>query len=757
MYSMKLLTFVALFLSLNVFAQNTQSVKIRLSDVQTGLPVVGATVSIPKYELRSASDAEGQVRFDGVPLGRLEVEVSSVEYGKYIFRELLLENARQLVLDLQLQVTGQELDEVKVTSTVPSTSALMSVESITSEQIMRFPATFFDPARLAMSFPGVANTNDQANNVSVRGNAPEFVQWRLEGVEIVNPNHLSNAGMFSDKPAAVGGGTNILSAQMLGNMNFLSGAFPAGYSNALAGVFDMNLRNGNSEKYQHVIQAGLLGLDLSSEGPLNKRKGSSYLVNYRYSFTGLLAMAGVNFGGEAIRFQDLAVTLNFPTRKAGTFTFFGMGGVSSNIFAPDADSTTWESSKDLNNIDFYGRMGLVGVRHSVKLLKKWNLRTVLVNSALENLRNAYTGNTNVNYDYAAKNYLSFSTALSGDLNALWAVNAGVQVSHQFNRFNLMDSGDLFYAVDNLLVQPHVRISNRQRSRFNYNVGFSYPYYSYSKSQYFEPRLSGEYLLNSKHKVKAAYGLHSQVTSTRTSFALPYRPSRSHHFTLGYQADPDTRQSFSAELFYQSMFNLTRFDSLYVSVLNGYEVGYFTYGYYLLNQKNQGRNFGVELNYKRYLDKGFFALANATFYKSQFKAFDNRFYDTRYAGNYIYNVTAGKEWENAEGRLLGLNARVNWVGGFRDYQIVSQEYEGMQYVYYNYWAPLNVKYDDYFRLDLRAYIKKTKKRGSETISLDIQNLANRENMAYNYFDTYRMQIMQKKQLGLVPMLNYRWEF
>ena len=754
---MKLLTLAGLLVSLNIFAQNSQTVKINLSDKQTRLPVAGATVSIPKYDLSASTDANGHVRFDRVPLGRLEVEVSSVEYGKYIYRELLLENSRQLVLDLELQVTHQELDEVKVTSSSPVTSALMSVESITAEQIMRFPATFFDPARLAMSFAGVANTNDQANNVSVRGNAPEFVQWRLEGVEIVNPNHLSNAGMFFDKPAAVGGGTNILSAQMLGNMNFLSGAFPAGYSNALAGVFDMNLRTGNSEKYQHVIQAGLIGVDLSSEGPINKKKGSSYLVNYRYSFTGLLALAGVNFGGEAIAFQDVAFNLNFPSKRAGTFTFFGMGGLSSNIFAPDADSTQWESAKDLSNVDFYGRMGLLGAKHSVKLFKKWNLRSVLVNSALENLRNAYSGNTNVNYDYSAKNFLSFSTAVSGDLNALWSVNAGVQLSHQFNRFNYIDSDAMFFNAANLMVQPHIRITNRQRSRFNYNAGFVSPYYSYSKSQYFEPRLSGEYYLTSKQKVKAAYGLHSQVTSTRVSFYLPYKPARSRHFNLGYQLDPDTRQSFSGELFYQNLFNLSRFDSAYVSVLNGYEIGYFDDGYYLVNQKNQGRNFGVELNYKRFLDKGFFALVNATFYKSQFKAFDGKFYDTRYAGNYIYNATAGKEWEHADGRLLGLNARVNWVGGFRDYKIITEEDENMLYVYYDFDSPLRVKYDDYFRVDLRVYIKKTKKRGSETISLDIQNLTGRKNVAYNYFDTYLMETVQKKQLGLVPMLNYRWEF
>lgn len=754
---MKLLKIILFLFPISVFSQNTQNIKVNLIDIQTKLPVAGANVSVSKYTLKTQTDSNGVARFNNVPLGRFELEVSSVGYGKNVYKELLLENSRQLVLNLELGAVSKELDEVHVTNTNPRNSALMSVESITNEQVMRFPATFFDPARLAMTFSGVANTNDQANNISVRGNAPEFVQWRLEGVEIVNPNHLSNAGMFSDKPAAVGGGTNILSAQMLGSMDFLSGAFPAGYGNSLSGVFDMNLRNGNNEKYQHVIQVGLLGIDLSSEGPLNKRKGSSYLFNYRYSFTGLLNQAGVNFGGEAISFQDLAFTFNFPTKKMGTFTLFGMGGTSKNIFAPDADSTKWESSKDLTNVDFYGRMGLIGAKHNIRIFKKWNLHSVLVNSALENLRNAYKGNFNINYDYNAKNFLSFNTAISGNINELWALKIGLGLTHQFVRFNIMNSGTGFYNISNLILQPYARITNRTKARFNYNVGFVSPFYSFSNSQYFEPRLAANYYVSPKQQIKAAYGLHSQVVTTRAAYDIPYRPSRAHHFNLGYQLDVDNKQSFSTEVFYQNSFNLAKFDSMYVSTLNGYDVDSYLDGYYMFNQRNQGRNFGVELNYKRYLDKGFFALVNATFYKSQFKAFDGKFYDSRYSGDYIYNVTLGKEWEKSNGKIMGLNTRINWIGGFRDYKIDVYQYNQSTYAAYDFSRPLVVKYDDYFRVDLRAYIKKTKKRGSETISLDLQNLTNRENVAYNYFDVLLNKVMVKKQLGLIPMLNYRWEF
>ncbi len=752
---MKFFTYALLLLS---FGAYSQTLKVNLKDYHSKLPVGNATVSVPKYNLNAVTDSSGTVSFSAIPLGRFEVEVSSVEYGKKLFKELVIEQGKHLVLDFELQTVSTSLQEVVVSGANPQNPALIGVESITREQILRFPATFMDPARLVMALPGVAGTNDQANNISVRGNAPEFVQWRLEGVEIVNPNHLSNAGMFSDKPASAGGGTNILSAQMLGNMNFLSGAFPAGYSNAVAGVLDMSLRNGNKDEYQNVLQVGLLGIDVSSEGPISKKTGSSYLFNYRYSFTGLLGQAGVDFGGEKINFQDLAFTLNFPTKKAGTFTVFGMGGNSKNYFAPDADSTKWESSKDLNNVEFLSRMGLIGAKHNINIFKKWNVHTVLVNSALENLRNAYTQNYNINYDYDAKNVLSFTTSISGYFQDLFALKLGINLTQNYSKFNVINSDSLTYSYDNLLIQPYFNLANKNRARFNYNLGFVVPYYTFSSSQYFEPRISANYYLKTNQQVKFAYGLHSQIPTNRIAYILPHRPTRSHKVSLGYQYDLNQNQSFYGEVFFQGLFNTTKFNNMYMSPLNGYEVGDFVRGYFDFSNSLTGRNYGVELNYKHHLANGFFALANATFYKSQFKAFDNKFYNTRFAGDYVYNLTVGKEWELKNNKIFGANTRINWIGGFRDYGIGFEEVTANNYlVYYDFWNPLVVKYDDYFRADVRLYLKTNKKKGSNMVSLDIQNLSNRKNVAHQYYDVLYGKIMNRNQLGLIPMLNYRWEF
>ena len=95
--------------------------------------------------------------------------------------------------------------------------------------------------RLASSFAGVAS-NIGNNGIVIRGNSPKFLQWKLEGVEIPNPNHFADLSSFG------GGGLTALSSNMLANSDFFTGAFPAEYSNALSGVFDLSLRNGNNQE-----------------------------------------------------------------------------------------------------------------------------------------------------------------------------------------------------------------------------------------------------------------------------------------------------------------------------------------------------------------------------------------------------------------------------------------------------------------------------------------------------------------------------
>ncbi len=753
------------------FAQSKNgTIRGQITDHINGLPLAGVTVSIPDENLNKITDDNGEFRFDAVPVGRLELIITSVGYKKVILKELVLESSTELLVNQSLESSQNILEQVVVRAATPNMSgAMTSIQSITTEQIFRYPATFFDPARLAFSFPGVANTNDQANGMSIRGNNPATLQWRLEGMEIVNPNHLSNAGTFSDQPSANAGGTNMLSAQMLGNMNFLTGAFPAEYGNAIGGIMDMRLRKGNNQKYEHKAQIGLIGVDLASEGPINKSKGSSYLVNYRYSFTGLLALGGITFGGEAITFQDISFNLSFPNKKLGDFNLFGIGGKNSNEFAfSPEDGQSPETIKDLYNIDYFGKMGAAGVTHKKNFNENLSWKNTLIWSGLKNDR-TQSANSYSNLPLVAfqnrnlSSRLSFSSILNSKLAENASLKAGVYITQ---------STDSLYAsieqvstsFKSVILQPFVQFESKLGERSEFVLGLHNLNYTYNNTHTLEPRISYAYKITIKDAVHLAYGLHSQLQSpwayslkSAGNNNLDLKPSLSQQVVFNFQHDFNASY-IRTEFYYQSLENqLQVADKL--STFNYYS-GVNVSDYTLRNKLNnagKGRNYGVELAFQKYLDNGIFVLTNLTLYKSEFSNQNGSYSDGKYSGNHILNLTLGKEWEVSKSRIIGANLRVIWMGGFRDYQIDLAKSQLANTTIFDYSNPLSVKYPDYFRPDIRVYFKKSKTKFNRMWSLDIQNVAGYQNVAFDYYDAFQSKIVRKNQLGMIPMLNYRWEF
>jgi hypothetical protein len=773
------LTFIYLGLSAQTTQQTlVQTIRGQVLDATTETPLAGVSVTLKNTKQGVQTDVDGNFRLEKVPVGRYQLELTSIGYESQHISELLLESGKEIVLEVRLHASTNQLAEavVKAPSANPS-GALTSMQSITTEQIFRYPGTYLDPARLATAYAGVANSNDQANGMVVRGNSPNGVQWRLEGVEVVNPNHLSNAGTFSDRITQNSGGVNILSAQLLGNMSFLTGAFPAEYGNALSGVMDMRLRKGNNQKHEFTAQVGLIGIDVAAEGPLgNKGDGSpsaSYLVNYRYSFTGLLGLMGVTFGGENITFQDLSFNVSLPTKKAGDFTFFGMAGLSSNIYAGLRDTTLWKVQKDGFDIDYKNKMGAIGVTHTIHLGEKILWRTVLAASGMESARNAYilSKNTFQRYltqiDTVSKNKISFSSSLSYKINVKNTLKVGIFVTHQYDElFSLSFDKKSDGHAEGLIVQPYMNWQFSPLPKLTTNIGLHYLNYTFNKTHSFEPRFSVNYQLTNNQSVNFAYGLHSQLQPPQLYFAQPninsgnYLPNallqftKAQHYVLSSQRSFKKGSYLKAELYYQKLFNIpiTSLNPTF-SAINLVED--FTTD--LLQNLGKGENYGIELTYQQYLTKGFYMLANATLYNATYSGLDGIKRNSRYNGKYIFNLTIGKEWERTKNRMIGTSVRVVWLGGYYERAMNEEASIRNRRLIYSSSEAFTVKQPDYFRPDFRIYLKKSKQKYSRTLALDIQNVAGYQNTSYSYFDILQNKIIRQYQLGLIPILSYRWEF
>lgn len=755
--------FLFFFLLVNsqlVFSQISQNIRGKVVENTSKQPIEKVSVIIENANLQTITNSYGEFVFENVPTGRYTLSVSCLGFTKRKISELLLQSGKELVLEIELTTSTSNLEELTITAASPNLSgALTSITNITTEQVMRYPASFMDPARLAQSYAGVTTTNDQANGISVRGNNPNTLQWRLEGVEIVNPNHTSNAGTFGDLPTAAGGGVNILSAQLLGNMNFLTGAFPAEYGNVLGGVMDMRLRKGNDKKHEFTAQVGFIGVDLAAEGPFSKKSKASYLINYRYSFTGLLGLGGIDFGGEAISFQDLSFNISIPTKKLGDFTVFGMGGKSANVFT-SPDKAEWQEQKDQFNIDFRSKMGSVGITHE-KSFRKVLWKNVFAFSGTDNnrLQESVFGNASnsISSNYLSKLLASANSFLQHKIGAKHSVKYGAYMTFQRDGILNYTSQKVFNY--GLIAQPYVNLTLKPTEKLISNLGVHYIKNIFeTESGSLEPRLSLAYQLNAKNSFAIAYGLHSQLQLNQAFLLSTPSLSKSHHFVLNHQLGLSESLTFKTELFYQRLFNVPTValisNSLlpYASLLN--VIDEFPSQQYL--NSGFGTNYGVEFSIQKYLTKGYFLLSNISLFKSTVEV-NNQSYDSRFNNRHVFNLTAGKEWKKTNNRIWGVNGRLVWMGGMPDTPINLVASKREKTTVYENSVPFTIQQADYIRPDVRVYFRKSKENYARMLSIDIQNVANIQNVAYSYYDNFLEKVVTKYQLGLIPMLNYRWEF
>ena len=150
-------------------------------------------------------------------------------------------------------------------------AAVVSARQFSVDEAVRYSGTRNDPSRMAQNFAGVSGSNDARNDIIIRGNSPAGVLWRMEGIDIPNPNHYSTLG-------STGGPVTILKYKYIKEFRFYTSAFPAQYGNAVAGVFDLRMRNGNNEKYEFLGQMGFNGFEFGAEGPLNSEDEIIFLI-----------------------------------------------------------------------------------------------------------------------------------------------------------------------------------------------------------------------------------------------------------------------------------------------------------------------------------------------------------------------------------------------------------------------------------------------------------------------------------------------
>lgn len=754
------------------FAQPAQTVKGRVVDAESQQPVIGANVIITSMTpiLGGVTDTEGNFRIEKVPVGRHAFKISSIGYDDAFLQEINVGSGKEVELNIRLTESFRALNEVVVKAQKENGAPLndmvsVSGRSFTVDQTKRFAASVNDPARMAMSFAGVAATDDGSNQLIIRGNSPKGMLWRMEGVEIPNPNHFAQEG-------ASGGGISALSANVLGNSDFLTGAFPAEYGNATSGVFDLKLRKGNNEKREYALQAGILGLDFAAEGPIGPTGGASYLANYRYSTLSVLNKIGVNLNGDAsIDFQDGAFKVYIPYDDKVVVSVWGMGGLSTSKVDDEDYRERFKSNR-----------GMVGVNYLRYINNKSYMEHIVSYSATSQTGDYYDRNIDATYQQKFVNQaLRLSSLYNYKLNARNTVRLGVILNHlDFNLFD-KDNEDGPYEVNvnrngnTQLLQAYAQWKSRLTPTVTVNAGLHGMLLALNNRYSIEPRMGVRWAVAPRSTLSFGAGLHSKTESISTYFAQVkvadnqtdllnknLKLTKSAHLVAGYEFRPSPSWRILTESYYQHHYNIpigpantTTPYLLHNSQLN--EISGFVSD--SLTSDGKGRSYGLELTVEKSLTAGIYLMSTTSLYQSKYTGRDGIDRDSRFNGQYVQNLLAGKEWRVGKNKtnIFAANIKLLAAGGNRTTPVDLEESREKGRTERDWSRSYSEQLPHYFRTDLRVSYTKNKKRTTSTISLDLQNATNRLNALERYYNKKEDRVKLVTQTGLLPVLNYRLEF
>lgn len=780
-------------ISMQIDAQSlTQSVIGRVVDKDSETPIPGVNVVIigSNPPLGTSTDADGYFKLTNVPIGRISISFTFIGYKPITINGLLLTTGKALEVNAKMEENIKEIEEVQITANNNKEQAInkmatVSVRSFSVEETERYAGSLGDPSRMAQNFAGVISAGDQRNDIIIRGNSPSGLLWKLDGVPIPNPNHFSAQG-------STGGPVSMLNNNLLTNSDFFTGAWPAEYNNSVSGVFDLKMRNGNTERREYLGQIGYGGVEVGTEGPFIKGKRASYLINYRYSTMAFAQKLGINPLGITPDYQDISMKFNFPTKSLGTFNFTGIAGKSSITLAHDLESdygndtlrdiitgskmatailsntfikNNWTIKTYLSTSGNETSMLLNNMIYSEDSLKQWSITNQKLFFKENSTETRILGGVKINKKINAQHNISFGgmiTSYNIDFyDTYWENNYSFIHYKELkndpdtfkNSLNSKENNILFY-------QAYAQYQYRINELLTLYGGVNTLYFGLNGSSAFDPRVSVKYDFAERQSINIGYGHHSQlqplfiyVSQSTADYVHYYQTNRdldmtkSNHFVVGYDYQIAKNFRLKLETYYQQLYNvpvkqinatlLNHKDSIdykeqsTISLLN-YGADFYTPRYDSLINKGTGKNYGIECTLEKFFADNYYFLTTVSLFQSKYKTPYTQELNTVFNGNFVINTLGGYEFKLGKGNSLAFDLKGVWAGGKRKIEVNLEKSIQKGETVYNYDNIFASRYKDYFRCDLRISFKMNKTKCSQEWALDMQNLTNQKNIYMEQF-------------------------
>lgn len=795
-----LLSILFVIMPVLCIAQRMQRIKGHIADKESKVPLIGVTVAVTDITPApgGVTDENGNFVIDSVPVGKHTLTVSYIGYEGRTLNDVLVTSAKEVIMPLELEEKAVKMDAVTITYKREHINemALVSTRTFDVQETERYAGSRNDPARMASNFAGAQGGDDSRNDIVIRGNSPQGVLWRLEGVNIPNPNHFSI-------PGTTGGPVSMLNDKTLANSDFYMGAFPAEYGDAVAGVFDVRLRNGNNDRYEFSCQLGILGTELAAEGPISRKSGSSFLFTYRYSTLDLFQGLHIKIGTTSVpRYQDATFKVNFPVGKKGDFSVFGIGGLSNIdlIVSNLKEQTTQLYGESDRDQYFTSNTGIVGASYGQTI----NSSTYTKITVAQTANDIYA-----EHDYVFRNPVVF-TQIDSPLKPIlgyryttattaahWYVNKKLSPRHTLKfgivndlyNVNFIDSSRQYpptqqqwahredYKGSTDLVQAYIQSKYRTSEQFTFTAGLHAQYFTLNGSKSIEPRVGLKWALSNTDILTAGYGLHSELQPlyqyftnkpndpNKTLFNKDMGFTRSHHIMTAYEKAIGKAINMRLEAYGQYLFNVPieiKPGSSYSALDQG--SGYSRYFPDTLQNKGTGYNYGLELTLEKKFSNGYYILLTGSVFDSKAAGNDGVYRNTDYNSHFAANALAGYEKKVGKYGIFIAGIKTTVIGG-KPYSPVNAALSdslGDAVVIESQRNSLQFK--NYFRADLKLGYRLNSKKVTHEIAVDLVNVFNTKNiLSYTYsYELYRQTngaepFYYQYQLGFLPLFYYKIDF
>lgn len=780
---------ITVFIAATASAQDTTGVGAIKGVVvkADGAPAEGVRVCALDTSSCAISDARGAFRIAELRANAYRLEILPLEGLPFTSDPVDVRAGMEGSVEISLPAS-QDFSQ-SVTVTAPAFQAPEAVKTsgflVAPREILKSAAALQDVSRYVQGLPGVViGTNDFRNDIIVRGGSPLENLFLVDNVEIPNINAFANF-------ASAGGTVSLLDAQLLRDVTFLTGGYPAPYINRTSSVLQVTQREGSRDHTGGWATLGFAGAGGIFEGPIRFGDGpakGSWVVSARRSFLDLFT-DDVGIGGVPVLYA-LNGKAVYDLTSRDRIWLVNIAGIDEirlgltettdpeeEIGNFDIRYDGWRSATGFNWQRTFGSrgVGLLGVSHShatvgqqVKDLVAEGVPPadlppddLIAQSPIVYREESHEDETTLKYDLTLHVPL-FDTVQAG--GSFKVFNVGYEVASPYGNdtpYSPVAGIDPFFLDTRFRSYQsgaYLQASKQVASRVNVTVGGRVDHYAVLSQARFSPRAGLNVRVTDTLSWNASAGSYYQQPAFLFVSAFPQNaslvPWRAVHYVTGLAWSPAASLRVTAEAYRKNYDKYPVASDLpTVSLANIGDTFAVREILFPLASAGVGYSEGVEFFVEKRLSAKLYGQGNLSFSRTRHAGLDGVLRPGSFDYPFVFNLLGGYRlspaWE--------LSARLSFLSGrpFTPYDeaVSTAQRRGVYDL-----ARVNAeRAPDYGRIDIR--VDRTFTVGGQPLNLffGVQNVANRRNFAsYNWNRRTNTQQFGEQQ-GIFPILGFDVRF